>query len=359
MSLGADSLTAGSVSAPAAVEPVITLTPGGSVWVHWSYNPLIWGGLALMLWLFLRGMKVRGIPFASTQAISFLFGLALIWLMLITPLDYIARHLFGMRQGQILVLHIIAPIAIFFAAPQATLFAGMPRRMRHLVLAPMLRDRALRQVGRALSQPVVATALYILSLTLWLLPPLQNAAVLHPGIGRLMVATMLLTGCALFRIIFDPRDEPQGLGFGYRQMIIATLIITHIGTGAVISLTSRALYPAYDQVGRLFGIAALPDETNGGFLIWVPSALVLALAVLLVMHRWNGAEHLRWKRTGTHLPMTGFGNLISPQTAEELWMLVTPRNRKVGIGLGLVAVMMFVMIMGMAQMVHMASAGAP
>lgn len=354
MSLGGGSAIP---EAPATAEPVLQLgaPDANALWLHWSVDPLVWLGVALFVWLFLRGASRRHVRLASLPGVSFLGTLGLIWLFLATPLSYIAGHLFAMQQVQNLILHIVAPLAIFFAAPQAMLFAGLPARVRlNLVMRPR-RHPVLRLIGRGLSHPIIAVALFVLALTLWQVPVLHNAAVLHWGMRDLMQVSMIASGAILFRLILDPRDEPQGVSYGYRQMMIAGIIIAQIGTGAVISLSSDVLYPAYDQVGRLFGAPALVDETNGGFILWVASALVLVLVVLLVMSRWNGAEQKRFEKTGHIWATTSMGNLMSPQTAEELWMLVTPRNRKVAIGLGLVALMMFVMIMGVVQVVHMAA----
>ncbi len=47
----------------------------------------------------------------------------------------------------------------------------------------------------------------------------------------------------------------------------------------------RDLYPYYDLCGRLFpSISALNDQHIGGIVIWIPPAMMSAMAVLLVIN---------------------------------------------------------------------------
>lgn len=323
------------------------------IWQEWSFDPLVWIPAILFVWLYLRGVWIRardGGRVAGWRIALYLGGVGLVWAALASPLDYMAEHLFWMHQIQHMVLRITAPLMILFAAPQGVIFAGMPRRMRRWVLAPLIGSRSLRRVGRALSGPAAATVLFILALWVWQIPALHDAALLNDTVHNTMHVTMLLSGILFFWVLFDRRDPPKAAGFAARQGMLAAAIVTEILLGAAITLKTVELYPAYDVVGRLFDIAPMVDETTGGFLIWSPACMMFLLAIMMVIHRANGAEMRQWQRHGTHMGSNSAA-LMVPETAEELWITVAEKNRRLGTGLALVALTMALLAFGTAETV--------
>lgn len=347
-------LDVASTTPPAPVPAVAAHVPGH--WLTaWSFDPLVWGLAGFFLWLYARGQRARGergprLP-AWREAL-FPAGVLLTWVTLESPLGALAYHLFWMRQLQHLVLHVLAPFLIFLARPQYALFAGMPRPLRHRLLLPLLKSRGARRFGRAATHPALAAALYIGTLAVWTVPALHNPTVTNPAMLALMLSTMFATGLLFFWVLFDPRDPPAGVGHGVRMAMLGAAGLSAIAVGAVLLLKTVEFYPAYDLTGRLWGWLPVDDEATGGFLIWLPSFTMIIAAMLTVLHEWNGSEVRRYMTQGR---WTGSNSaaLMQPETAEELWMMVAEKNRRLGIGLGVTAVTMFLLVLGMATSVHL------
>lgn len=356
------SLARGVFAALLALLPSFALAHGDEPegaqvwWQNWSFDAEIWALAILFLWLFVRGARrstARARPVPLWRGALYVAGVALIWAALETPLDYLAEHLFWMHQVQHMILHLAGPLLVLAAAPQAVVFSGMPRGMRRWTILPLALSPGARGLGRFLITPAVATTLYILTLVVWEIPAWHDAALLNDALHYVMHMSMLLAGVLFFWVLFDLRDPPKGVNYGVRLVMLVAAGVTAIVVGSITTFKPVELYPAYDVVGRLFDWQALPDEATGGFLIWVPSAMMLLLAMLMVVTRWNGSEDRQWTRH------RAFGSnsaaLLIPETAEELWMLVETRNMRLGLGLGAVSITMFLMVMGVTEALHVAA----
>jgi putative membrane protein len=132
--------------------------------------------------------------------------------------------------------------------------------------------------------------------------------------------------------MFDFRRLPADAGYGSRLMMLWIATLAHIGIGAYLTLKGDVLYSAYGSEERLFGIGALTDETVGGFIIWVPSALLCLAAAILVIHLWGRhedrvwAEHSGWSSSNS-------AALLFPTTGEALVDSARPKNRALAIAI--------------------------
>ncbi len=343
---------AGAETGPQSGAPA--LSEGWSLLREWSFDPLIWGLSGLFLWVFIVGAlrrAARGNPVHPGRIIAYVAGVVLVWAALVSPLDYMAGHLFWMHQVQHMILHLLGPLLILAAMPQGTIYAGMPRRLRRLTIGPAARSANLRWFGRQISRPWLATLLFVLALYVWQIPLLHNAALLNEALHYFMHATMLLTGILFFWVVFDQRDPPKAPGHGMRQVMLIASVIAEIVLGALTTMKTVLLYPAYDTVGRLFDTPPMADEVAGGFLIWSPACMMFLVAMLLVVNNWNRTEVRRMARQGSG-QRSNSAALLNPETAEELWMVVRPRNRRLGLGLSAVVVTMFALSMGAALTVR-------
>jgi putative membrane protein len=269
--------------------------------------------------------------------VAYFSGVAAVFLSLVSPIDAMADRLFWMHQIQHMLLRMIGPMLIALAAPQAMLVAGLPRAVRRSALAPFIGAGALRALFALLSNAAVVTVLFVAALYVWQYPPFHNTAILDDGVHYTMHVTMLAAGLVFWWRVFDQRPAPMGLSYGTRLMMLWIVTLTQIGLGAYITLKSELLYPAYDTVGRLFGINPLTDELIGGFIIWVPSSMMCLLAAILVIHVWGVQEtsaeekRLAWTGDAARYPTTG----------AELLAQARPKNRMLAVGVAAFAISVF------------------
>lgn len=334
LSIGALSLALVLPSSAACAQAV---GPRANVigWASWTLNPLvivaaILAGLSYGIGAARRHANAS--PNELWRHAAFAAGIATIFLALESPLGVLANHLFLVRQIQDLLLCMVGPMLVVLAAPRAALLAGLPSALRR---AAFVRQDCGTNEHGITSQFVHAaapTALFIAALYIWLFPPFQDAAVLSGPAEAALDVTMLVAGLVFWGHVLDFQPPPVGISHGSRMMMLWIAALAHIGIGAYLTLKIDILYPAYDMTGRLFGISPLTDETVGGFIIWMPSALVCLAAAIMVIHLWGRHEDRLWAEYSGWSPSNAAA-LLFPTTGEALTTLARPKNRVMAIGI--------------------------
>jgi putative membrane protein len=311
-----------------------------------AFSPVVLAALAGLIWLYLRGAarpRLLRERVGAVRHLLFAGGVALFALAFDAPLAPTGQQLFAAHQVQHLLVRLLAPMLVILAYPWPILRAGLPARQRH-----NLRDlenwRPISVAARFMPGLGVSFVLLIASLYLWQVPTLHNAALIIPALALLAHLSMALSGLLFFAVVLDRRDAPQGAIQGLRVLALVGVIVSNILLGSLTTMKTVALYTGYGMAERLWGFAPLADETIGGYTIWVPSSMVIIVAIILVFNGWNAAEVRRWN---TRHNWTGSNSttLEFPETAHELHLKVADPNRRMGRTLALSAATMFAIVM--------------
>lgn len=308
------------------------------------------GGVPILLvaLIYLRGLRRRAASHRRADMLrhyAFAAGLAMLFLSLQWPFAEWAHELFYVHQISIIVARIATPILIAMARPAGTLVAGLPQPLRRRVLRPALLAPATRRAWPILSHPAIALLLYVGTFYLWELPALQSAALDNAAIGLAMHLSLLLTGLLFWSRIAGRRPAPLGVSHGERLMMIWLAILAQILLGAYLTVKSNVLYPAYAATERLAMIAPIVDEQRGGFMIWVPSALLSLLAMIVVIDMW-GRHETRMDLKRTQWSPSNSAILLYPQTGRALRAMAEPKNKRMAIGLASFALLIFAAVCG-------------
>ena len=280
-------------AAPALAFAHVDDGPAAAAWTSWQLKADIVGGIALAALLYAAGMwKLRAKEHSSVawRHAAFFAGLAALFIALQSPLDALAEHSFFMHQLQHLLLQTVAPLLLMLAAPQPALLAGFPAPLRRAIVAPVLGSRTVRGIFGFLSQPWIAALLLVVSLYAWHWPAWHDLALRDEPVHYLMHASMLAAGLLFFSCILDPRPAPLGSRYGTRINALWAAMTACMLLGAGLALKSTALYPAYDELGRLFDLSALGDERLGGLIMWIPGSAAWLPAFLVLLRRWDTHE---------------------------------------------------------------------
>jgi putative membrane protein len=293
-------------------------------WDRWNFTPALLVPIVLVCLIYVLSALRRKSPLTVAQLwrhLSFAAGMAILWLALASPLNIMGVHLYLMQQLQGTLLFILVPILLVVATPGATLAAGLPVSLPPI--PPVVRG--------VFGSATVATALFIAAVFVWQWPPYHDLAILNAPVLAAMHLSQFAAGLLFWGRIFETAPAPIGLGFPRRLMMLWIVALSHIGLGAYLTLKSEILFPAYDMMGRLFGISPLTDEATGGFIIWVPSALLCLAAAIMVIHMWGRHEEHVWNSRPSWSPSNSDA-LLYPTTGEMLIELARPKNRKLAIG---------------------------
>jgi putative membrane protein len=307
------------------------LASGGIVRHGWAFDPIIIAAAALVCVIYAVGVArgaASSISLRRLRHAAFAAGIATVLLALEAPLGALARQLFLARQIQDLLLGIVAPILIVLAMPGGALIGGLSGETPSNASSYQTDDTELR--ADSLWRNAGATALSIGVLYVWLYPPFQNAAVTSSFTELALNVTTFGAALLFWSFIFDFRPLPAGAGYGSRLMMLWITSLAHIAIGAYLTVKTEILYSAYGTGGRLFDINALTDETVGGFIIWVPSALLCLAAIIMVIHLWGRHEDRIWARY-SGWSSSNSAAVLFPTTGEQLIALARPKNRALAI----------------------------
>jgi putative membrane protein len=295
-------------------------------------------------WLYLRGLarpRLVGSPLSELRHAGVIAALAL-WLVTSNgPLAVAAHRLFALHQAEHLGLRLLAPLLFALANPWPALIAGLPRRAR----------RAARWLGRKLDllrRLPVALALLIAWFYLWQVPGAHNAALASPALTLLAHLGMAVTGVNFFACVLDRRDSPKAHLQAPRVLAVTVVILSNILLGSLTTLKETVIYSGYDLAGRLWDFAPLADETVGGYTIWVPSSMVMIVAILFIITGWNAAEVRRWENRHALMRQSNSAALEFPETAQELRLKVADPNRRVAGALAATSLSIFLVVMATA-----------
>lgn len=271
-------------------QPALAVTIGplkGPVWTMWGTSPLILGGCALVLALYLRGFarrRRRGERLSRWRAASYISGVLLTFIVLQSPVDALADHIFWVHRLQHVALHHWVPMLLALAAPIPELVRGMPRWARLRLLRPTLRSRGVRGTWAFIQHPVVAPILFVGVIYFWLTPRIFDYATVNEHVHEIMHFSMLIEGIPFWWLMLDP--GPGRLSYGKRLFVLWAIMLPQIAAGAYITFTTQALYPLYGILDRGWIGTYMLDQQIGGLIVWIPGSMMSVVAGLIVVRYW-------------------------------------------------------------------------
>ncbi|HYZ20707.1 MAG TPA: cytochrome c oxidase assembly protein [Rhodopila sp.] len=248
-----------------------------------SFSLVEFLGIAFPLIWYVRGLLLT--PPARQphwlRRTAFLAGIAVIYGVALTGFADEARHMFLLNRIQQACMHHLGPFLIALAWPAETLARGAPALITRLA-----RLRPVTLLLRVLLNPIVAAVMFVGLIWLWLQPDLQARMMMSPALYTVMNASMVLDGLIFWFLVLDPRPSPPAYhSYVVRCITTIAVLFPQLIMGARLTFTTAALYPWYDQVGRLLpSVPALLDQHLGGIVVWLPSSLMSSIAFLLIMN---------------------------------------------------------------------------
>lgn len=256
------------------IDLIIVLAMAGTIYT--------WG------WLRLRrrthGSKHR--LATDWRLASYLGGLAVLAVALMSPIDVLGQQLFTFHMVQHLLLIMIAAPLLLLANPFPFLLWGLPKKIR-LPLAGLFNPRAtFRRALRATTRPMFVWLAFIIVYVGWHDPNAYNAALIYPFVHDLEHLTFFATAMLFWWhvIAAGPRIHgrfPIGMRIGY----LALTIPPNMLTGVAIAFTGVPIYTYYTTVPRLFGLTVMQDQMISGVIMWVPGSMMYIVAILILAAR--------------------------------------------------------------------------
>lgn len=261
--------------------------PHEPIWALWQLTPEVTLPTLLAVGLYWAGThkrRLRGRPTGRWRQSAYYGGVLSIYVALQGPVDPMADRLFVAHQVEHLLLRMVGPMLLALSVPVAELVMGFPAWARRRIVRPVVRCRAVRATYAFFLHPAVATLMFVGTLYFWQVPHYHDLAILDDPIHDLMHFTMLWSGLFFFWLMLDPRPRSAArVSYRLRFTLLVFSILATIALGALLTFKGAEWYPAYDLWGRLWGVPPRMDETWGGLVVWVPSAMMSVVAGLVML----------------------------------------------------------------------------
>jgi putative membrane protein len=184
-------------------------------------------------------------PMSHVRRWSFYSGLAVIFLSLNGWLhDLSDWYLFSAHMVQHLLLTLLVPPLLLF---------GVPGWM----LRPVLRNRAIAAVARALTRPKVCFATFNLVVALWHLPMFYNAAVDSHPIHIVQHLMFMVSAVMLWWPVLSQLPELPRLSYPMQMLYLFLTTLPMAVVAVLITYSQNLLYPGYSSAPRILGITPI------------------------------------------------------------------------------------------------------
>ena len=254
------------------------------LWQAWQWEPgvvaallasaLLYGGSVGRLWR--RAGRGRGIT--EWQVGYFAGALLVIALALLSPLAGLSEALFSAHMVQhILLMNVAAPLLVWGITPTFFLWLW-PTTPRRRLARWWQRHMGLQRLWQFVCQPLVAWAIYALTLWIWHAPRFYQAALANQNI-HLLEHSGFMAGALLFWWVLA-QARRNALQLGAALLFLFTTALHSGLLAAIITFARRPLYPIYAPYGFAWGLTPLSDQQLAGVIMWVPVGFVYLAALL-------------------------------------------------------------------------------
>lgn len=251
----------------------------------WSLEPYLIVPLLLSAMLFAVGWNrlhpraVRGATGLRRQGLLFAMGWLVLAGALVSPLHSAGRHSFTAHMLEHELLMLLAAPLLVMSRPLPIFLWAFPSPLRQTVGRMGL---GLAPTFRALTGPLMATALQAAALWAWHAPSLFDAALRNEGWHIAQHASFLGSSLLFWSAMLHPKS-------GQRSALLAPfcLFVTSLvggGLGALMALAPSPWYAGYAAPGlTTLGLTPTEDQQLAGLLMWVPGGAVHAAAALALL----------------------------------------------------------------------------
>ncbi|MEX0653696.1 MAG: cytochrome c oxidase assembly protein [Phycisphaeraceae bacterium] len=259
----------------------------GPWYTAWNPDPLILPCLGLVAVAYTLGIRTLwrragvGHGITGAQAGAFFLGMLVLFVALVSPIDVLASERASIHMGQHMLIMLAAAPLLILGMPSRVLLFALPRFSRSRLGAALCRMPG----PYLLWQPLLMWALYALTLWVWHLPTLYEAALHHEPIHDAQHLAFLVTACLFWRVLIDPLSRRRlNLGLGMLYLFTASLQASALGV--FLALSPRLWYRAYATPTQPWQLTPLEDQQLAGLIMWMPGCVLYAAVAALMCYLW-------------------------------------------------------------------------
>lgn len=210
------------------------------------------------------------------QRAAFFSALMIMFLTLNGPLhDLSDGYLFSAHMVQHLILTLVVP---------PLMIVGTPGWM----LRPLLRNRTVFGVARALTGIFACFLIFNVVLAFWHLPPMYNLALAQHPVHILQHLMFIAASVFMWWPLLSPLPELPRAPYPAQLMYCFLMVIPMSVISIYIVMADSLLYPAYAVAPRIMGIMPMLDQQAGGLIMWIPGGIFFYGVMTVIFFKWVG-----------------------------------------------------------------------
>ena len=278
----------------------------GALLLSWDLRPEVIAVLALAGIIYSRGwLRIRELRSARVEGTksslqhplatgwrlaSYLGGLIILGVALMSPIDVLGGQLFTMHMIQHLLVVMIAPPLLLLANPLPFFMWGLPSRGRRQVGQLLNRRSAVRRGLHALAAPGLVWMAFVAVFLGWHDPKAYNAALRSDLIHDVEHLTFFASAVLYWWLVVGAGPRLRSLSRALRIGLLLAVVPVNMAAGVAIAFASQPIYTYYTTVPRLWGMTVMLDQMVGGVIMWIPGSMMYILAALILISRLIQAE---------------------------------------------------------------------
>lgn len=247
---------------------------------QWQLEPIPVAGITYLALAYalgvgpLRWRYLPEQPFPRRHALRFGAGIALFYLIIVSPLHLWAEvYLLSAHMLQFMILIYVIPVLLLTGTPA-------------WLLRPLVRHRYVKPLARTLTRPWLAFVLFNAIFTLWHVPSLLQAAIFNDWLHSLMYLSLFGAAVLMWWPVLSPLPDLPRLVPGKQVIYLVLLLVAHTPLSAWMGFAEDILYPWYALAPRLFGLSPMQDQQLAGGLMGIFVLLALTVAASVAFFQW-------------------------------------------------------------------------
>lgn len=306
----------------------------------WSIPPAATFVIVLAVVIYLRGwllLRRAAVPFVPPwRASVFLLGMLTLWIALASPMDVLNGFVLTAHMLQHMLLMMVVPPLLLLGSPLIPLLRGLPVFAAREFAGPFLNWPLGKQIGRTLTNPIVALLLMGITMFAWHIPAAYEMALRSSTWHQVEHACFLLASLIFWWPIVQPwptqaRWQRWGM---VPYLLIADLQNTALS--AILIFSDRVLYPSYAIAPRLFGLSPQQDQAAAGAIMWVLGSVVFVIPAVVIAIQCLSRKALptalaaavprtpatSWDLSRFAIPGVGAAGRLPPRAREAIWFVI-------------------------------------
>jgi putative membrane protein len=258
----------------------------GALWTQWSIDPSF-ALMAILVLLWWQGGRASGSGHRLTRrSAAFWGGLLTLVVALNSPVDAESERLFWVHMVQHVLLLTVAPPLLVLGRPMPRVLRALPRGARMRAVREV-RSGRLGAPLRLLARPWVSWAAFAVSLLVWHIPGLYDAALRNQAIHDLEHLSYIGSGLLFWNHALAIPPFANGLDALQRAVYVTSAMIVGWILAITLAVVPHPLYSFYaNQHLRPGGISAIADQQLAAGVMWVPGSVAFTVAIVLAIYRW-------------------------------------------------------------------------